>query len=99
MTNVFDDLATAFHTKIHIDIRWADALGIQESFENQAVSERVNVGDAEHVGDERTGGGSAARPDRDTLFLRISDKVPDDEEIANESGFFDHRELVVQAGR
>ena len=45
-------------------------LGIGEEAlpEQKAEADRVEIGDGERIGDERTGAGAAARPDRDALL-------------------------------
>ena len=79
--DVLDHFAAAALAEIDVDIRQRDALGIQEALENQVVRDRIDVGDAQAVGDEAAGGGAAAGADRNALFARVADEVPDDQEV------------------
>jgi hypothetical protein len=47
--DVLDDLAAPVHAEVDIDVRHADAFGIQEPLEQQSVFERVDVGDLHGV--------------------------------------------------
>ena len=44
--DVLDDFAAAARAEIDVDIGHADALGIEEALEEQAVLQRIDVGDA-----------------------------------------------------
>jgi hypothetical protein len=55
--------SAAIHAEVHVDVGEGHALGVQEPFEEQGVDERIEVGDAQGVGDEAAGGGAASRPD------------------------------------
>ena len=50
LRDVVDDLAAAVHAEIDIDIRHGDAFGIEKALEEQFVLERIDIGDAEGVG-------------------------------------------------
>jgi hypothetical protein len=80
--DVVDDLAAAVHAEIDVDIGHGDALGIQEALEEQLVLQRIDIGDAERVGNERSGGRSAAGTDGNVVLFGVADEVPDDQEIA-----------------
>ena len=94
---ILDHLASALHAEVHIDIRRADALGVQEPFKNQPVAERVDICDAQHIRDERSCCRTTAGTNGNAAILRVADEIPDDEEIADEPGFLDHREFVIEA--
>ena len=49
--DVFDHPVAAFHAEIDVEIRHRHPFGIQESFEQQIVGQRVQVGDAKCVSD------------------------------------------------
>ena len=51
-SDVVDDLLTAFIAEIDVDIRHGHALRIEESLEQQAVSQRIELGDIHAVGDD-----------------------------------------------
>jgi hypothetical protein len=46
LRDVLDDLAAAVRAEVDVDVGHADALGVEEALEQQAVLERVDVGDA-----------------------------------------------------
>ena len=79
--NIGDHLVAPVLTEINVEIRHRDPFGIEESFEKQAPAERVEIGDRQCPGDDRTGAGPAARPDRDILALRPLDEIGNDQEI------------------
>src|SRR6266545_471430 len=56
LPRVLEDLAAPLETKVEIDIRHRDALGIQEALEQQIEFEGIDVRDAQGVGDQRPGG-------------------------------------------
>ena len=78
LRDVVDDFAAAVHAEIDIDIRHRNALGIEEALEEQFVLERIDIGDAERVGDERTGGRSAAGTNGNIVLAGVADEIPDD---------------------
>ncbi len=79
--DVVDDLAAPALAEVDVDVGQRDALGVEEALEDQVVLDRIDVGDAEAVGDEAAGGRAAARPDRDALLAGVADEVPDDQEV------------------
>ena len=87
----------AAHREVDVDIRHRHALGVQEPLEQQAVAQRVDVGDLQRVGDQRASRRTAARADRDPGVLGVLDEVPDDQEVRVEAHLVDHAELVVGA--
>jgi len=86
LADVVDDLAAAPHAEVDVEVGRRDALGIEEALEEQLEAQRVEVGDAEQVGNDAAGAGTAAGADRDAVLLRPVDEVPDDEEIIDEAG-------------
>ena len=97
LADVVDDLDAAAHAEVDVEVGWGNALGIQEAFEEKFEAERVEVGDAEHVGDETAGARAAAGADGNVLGARPVDEIPDDEEVVHEAGEADDREFVVEA--
>ena len=94
--DVFDDFAAPVHAEVDVDVGQADALGIQEALEQQLVLQRIDVGDAQRVGDQRSCSRSAARPNRNVALLGVADEVPDDEEVSGELHLPDHLDLARQ---
>ena len=76
--HIVDDLTPAVDTEVHIDIRHGYAFGIQESFKEKAVFDRVDVGDVKAVGNHASRRASAPGTDRDPLAFGIRDEIRDD---------------------
>ena len=58
---------------------------------------RIEIGDAERVGDERARAGAAAGADRDAVVLGPVDEVGDDQEVAGEAHLDDGPGLELQS--
>jgi hypothetical protein len=97
LTHVVDDLAAAVLAEVDVEIGHADALGVQEALEQQAVGKRIQVGDPQGIRHQRTGARAPPGPHRNPLLLGVSDEVPDDQEVAGETHALDDVQLVVQA--
>ncbi len=69
--------------------------GLRKRSKSRSLGERVEVGDPQHVGDDRAGRRAAPRPDRDAVLLRVADEVPDDQEVGGEPHLLDHPELEL----
>ncbi len=82
--------------EIKVDVGHRNAVGVEETLEDQSIFERVDQGDAQRVGDYRAGRGSACVVP-DALLLGIAAEIPHDQEIGIETHFMDDAELVVQA--
>ena len=95
--DVLDDLAAAVHAEVDVDVGHRDALGIEEALEEKVVVERIDVGDAHRIRDQRARAGAAAGTDRDAVVLRVLDEVPDHEEVAGEAHRLDDVDLGLQA--
>ena len=93
--HVADDLAAPALVEVDVDIGHRDALGVEEPFEDQPVRDRVEVGDAHRVGDQRAGRRATARADRDALALGPLDEVGDHQEVGREAHLDDDAELVL----
>ena len=83
--DVVDDLAAATLVEVDVEVGHRDAVGVEEALEDQAVLQRVEVGDAHRVGGHRPGAGATAGADPDAVVLRPVDEVGDDEEVAGEA--------------
>ena len=82
--HIVDDLGAAVHAEVHVDVGQGDALGVQEALEQQAVDERVQVGDAQGVGDQAAGARAASRADGNAARPGEVNDVPDDQKVARE---------------
>ena len=83
--HVVDDFAAATIVKVHIEVGHGDAVGVEESLENQVVVERVQVGNTHRVCDHGARTGTTARTHANTVTLSPVDKVGDHEEVAGEA--------------
>ena len=92
---VAQHLAAAAVVEVDVDIGHRHALGVEEPLEQQPVRDRVDVGDAHRVGDQRAGGRTAARADPDIDRPRIADQVGDDQEVGRVALLADHLDLEV----
>ena len=95
LRHVADDLAAAAVVEVDVDVGHGDALGVEEPLEDQAVRQRVEVGDAHRVGGQRAGGRATAGADADALVLGPVDEVGDHEEVPREAHLADDPDLVV----
>ena len=82
--------------EVHVDVRHLLAAGVQEALEEEVVADRVEVDDAQAVGDAAAGGRAPARADPDTRLAGEADEVPHDEEVRGEAHVADDTELVVE---
>ena len=97
LRHVVDDLAAALVAEIHVDIRHADALRVQEALKKQLVFERIDVRYMQRIRDDGARAGAAPRSYGDPVRFRIVDKIPDDEEVIHVAHAADDAQLVVQA--
>src|ERR1041385_8406647 len=70
-----------------------------KTFEVQTILQRVDVGYAENVSDDRTGGRAAAGTDWNLALLGEMDEIPDDQNVADKPRFFENAQFVIQALR
>jgi len=97
LAHVADHLVAALVAEVDVDVGHRAPTGIQEALEEQVVRQRVEVGDAERVGDEAPRRRAASRADRDPPPFRPVDEVGDDQEVAREAHLLDDRELGFEA--
>jgi hypothetical protein len=65
--DVADDLAAPALVEVDVEVGHRGALGVEEALEEQAVRDRVEVGDPHGVGAHRPGARAAARTDPDAV--------------------------------
>ncbi len=97
LPHVLDHLAAPLEAEVHVDVGHRDAFRIEEALEQEVVEERIDVGDAQRIRDERSRCRSAARAYGDSPVAGGFNKVGDDEEVASISSFGDDAELVVES--
>src|SRR5205814_6229576 len=94
LPHIFQHLAAPRFAEVEINVWRRHAIGIQESFKDQPVLQRIDIGDFQHVGDKRAGGRAAAGPDRHASVSGKTDEVPDEQEVVDKAGSFEHANLV-----
>jgi hypothetical protein len=93
--DVADHLGAAAVVEVDVEVGHRHALGVEEPLEDQAVLERVEVGDAHDVRGHRAGARAAAGADPDAVRLRPVDEVGDDEEVPRVALRGDDLDLVL----
>ncbi|MBB4941476.1 hypothetical protein FHR32_005853 [Streptosporangium album] len=67
--------------EVDVDVGHGDAVGVEEPLEDQAVRQRVEVGDAQRVRRQRAGRRTTAGSHPDAVVLRPHDEAGDHEEV------------------
>ncbi len=93
--DVVDDLAATAVVEIDVEVGHGDAVGVEETLEDESVLEGIEIGDLHGVGDHGPGAGTAARPDADSVVLGPVDEVGDHEEVTREAHLQDDAGLVL----
>ena len=94
--HVVDHPVAAVLAEVHVEVRHGHALRIQETLEQQVVAQRIEIGDAERIGDQRARAGTAPGTDRHAVGLGPVDEVGDDQEVAGKSHLDDGVDLELQ---
>ena len=66
LPHIFDGFGAAFVTEVDVEVRHRNAVGVQESLEEQVVLEGVDVRDADGVGDDTRSAAAAPGADGDS---------------------------------
>ena len=93
--HVVDVLASS---RLHVDVDVGQLVAhrVHEPLEREVVTERIDVGDAGQIADERAGGAAPAGAP-DPHRTDVGDDVGDREEVRRVAHPADQRELVMQA--
>src|SRR5207248_1852846 len=70
--------------------------GFRSAAQFRVMFNSIDICDPQDISDNRTGGRTATRSDRNSTFSGEMDKVPDDQEITNKTRFFQNIDFVVQ---
>ena len=62
MRDIFDHFIPALLAEVDVDVRQADALGIEEALEQEVVLQRIKLGDAERIGYQTASSGPRPGP-------------------------------------
>ena len=88
LAHIGDHLVAPVLAEIDVEVRHRDALGVEEALEQEAEADRIEIGDGEGLGDQRSGTRAATGSDGNSFRLGPLDEISHDEEIA----------LIVHAG-
>ena len=97
-SDVVDYFAAPPHAEVDVDVGQGDALRVQETLEQQAVLQRVHVGDLQRVAHQTARHRAAPRPHRYALRPGVANEVPHDQEVAGEAHLLDHLDFLGEAG-
>src|SRR2546427_13124280 len=92
-SDVVDYLAAPPPAEVDVDVGQGDTLRAQETLEQQAVLQRVHVGDLQRVALQTARRRAAPRPHRYALRPGVANEVPHDQEVAGEAHLLDHLDL------
>ena len=84
LAHIADHFVPPVLAEVDVEIRHRHPLRIEETLEQKAKPQRVEIGDGEGPGDDRACARAAPWTDRDASRLRPLDEVSDDKEIAGE---------------
>jgi hypothetical protein len=82
----FENLGTFVPWKVDVDIRWVMPAWVQEALEQQIVPNRIDMSDAQTIGDDRGGRGSSSTGTR-----RFPDNLIDHQKVVGIAFFSNHR--------
>ncbi len=93
--HVLDDAVAADIGDIHVDIGGTGTLRVHKTLKLEAVVQRVDRGDAQDIGNDRTSSRAAAGADPDAIALGPVDKVLHDQEVTGIAFGTDDVQLVL----
>ena len=96
LPHVLDHAVAPVLAEVDVEVRHRHALGVEEALEQQVVAQRVEIGDAQRVGDERARARAAAGPDRHAVRFRPVDEVRHDQKVAGEAHLQDGLDLEFE---
>ena len=95
--HVLDHAVAAVLAEVDVEVGHGYPLRVEEALEQEVVAQRVEIGDAERIGDQRARARAAPRPHRHRVRLGPVDEVGDDEKVAGEAHLGNHLDLEFQA--
>ena len=98
LVDVLDHLFAVLRREVDVDVRHARHVLVQEALEEKVVSDGIDAGDAEHIGDDRVGRRAAALAGH-PMLAGEAHEVPIDEEELRQPGLLDHLQLALEAAR
>ncbi|MNM60872.1 hypothetical protein D3C81_721650 [compost metagenome] len=95
--HVVDHPVTAVHAEVDVEVGHGNTFRVEEALEQQVVGQRVEVGDLQHIGHQRTGTRTPPRANRHAVVLGPLDEVHNDQEVTGEAHLDDDVQLELQA--
>ena len=103
VAHIFDNTLASVLAEVHVEVGHGNAFRIQEALEQQFITQRIEVGNAQRIRHQRTGAGAAPRPHRHAvgkLFVAErfgpADEVGHDQEVAGKLHVDDGVDLEIQ---
>ncbi len=93
--DVVDDLVAHLPVEVEVDVRQVGAPGVQEALHRQAEAQRIDVGDAEQVADQRVAR-RAAQGHAVLALPGVQGDVAHGQEVARQPRRLQHRQLLAQ---
>ena len=97
LPHIGDGLLAAGGAEVDVEVGHGDAVGVQKALEEKVVAQRVDVGDADGIGDDAADARAAPGADGDIVQARPVDIVPHDEEVIGKAHLDDDGKLVLGA--
>ena len=96
LLDVGDHLLSPVLAEVDVEVGHRDPLRVEEALEEQAVTQRIQIGDGQGIGHQRTGARPPARAHGNAVRLGPLDEVRDDQEVAGEAHLGDDPDLPLQ---
>ncbi len=97
VANMLNHPIPPFHTEIYIKVWHRYPLGIQEALEQQVILQRIEVGNPQRVGDQRTTARTATGAHRNVVLLSPGDKFHHNQKVTGEAHLVYDIEFKLQA--
>ena len=94
--HVIKYLITLHIAEVGINIRHAYTFRIQKAFEQQMVTQGLDIRYTQQIGHDTACGTTTSRTDRNIMATAIIDKIPDNEEVAGIAHRVDDVQLKIQ---
>jgi len=96
LPDVLEYLAATRFAEIDINIRRRNSIRIQETLENQSVLQRIDVGNAKNICNERTRSRPTTRADRNAALFGEVDEIPNNQYVTDESGLLEYPKFIIE---
>ena len=96
VADIANDFVAPLLAEIDIEVRHGDTFGIEETLEEQAELQRVQIGDVKRPGDQRRGAG-ATHADGNALIARPFHEIGHDQKVTGKAHAVDDAQLIGQA--